>query len=137
MFCSCVSVLHISANSKENKKGTFNGDQWKLCIDSWTAVSTLEEGISLRDHILDSLKSEEDLMADLVKFYHMYVVQVRDIDVVQRKLCDDISVFNIVSQNDTSWATLTFVDNFNGWKDSYEKLESGQIVAVPNVNDTR
>ena len=132
-----MSVLHISANSKENKKGTFNGDQWKLCIDSWTAVSTLEEGISLRDHILDSLKSEEDLMADLVNFYHMYVVQVRDIDVVQRKLCDDISVFDIVSPRDASWATLTFVDNFNGWKDSYEKLESGQIVAVPNVNDTR
>ena len=81
--------------------------------------------------------SNEEVMAELVLFYHMYVVQVRDIDVVNRNLCDDISVFDIVSPSDASWATLTFVDNFNGWKDSYEKLESGQILAVPNVNQTR
>ena len=67
----------------------------------------------------------------------MYVVHVRDLDVVKGKLCDDISVFDIVTPSDASWASVTFVDNFNGWKDTIQKMESGEINAVPSVNDTR
>ena len=132
-----MSVLRISDDLRENKQGTFNGDLWKSFVDTLTTDSTSESGVSVEDHIRNSLVNDEDLMADLVKFYHMYVVQVRDIDVVKRNLCDGISVFDIVTHSDASWATLTFVDNFNGWKDSYEKLGSGQILAVPNVNETR
>ena len=132
-----MSVLRISDDLRENKQGTFNGDVWKSFVDTLTTDSTSESGVSVEDHIWNSLVIDEDLMADLVKFYHMYVVQVRDIDVVKRNLCDGISVFDVVTPSDTSWATFTFVDNFNGWKDSYEKLGSGQIRPVPNVNETR
>lgn len=96
-----------------------------------------DEGIPMRGEIQESLKSNEDLLTKLVEFYHMYVVHVRDLDVVHRKLCDEISIFDIVSPSDASWATLTFVDNFNGWKDTHEKLEKEEIIAVPSVNDTR
>ena len=134
-MCSyVVSVLYILADLGKNEEGTFNGDDWKSFIDT---LSMTDEGIPLRGEMVESLKTDDDLLTQLVHFYHMYVVHVRDLDVIKGKLCDEISVFDIVTPSDASWASVTFVDNFNGWKDTIQKMESGEINAVPSVNDTR
>ena len=135
-MCSyVVSVLFILADLGKNEDGTLNGDDWKSFIDA--LYMTSDEGLPLGDEIEESLKNDENLLTQLVDFYHKYVVHVRDLDIVKGKLCDNISVFDIVSPSDASWASVTFVDNFNGWKDTYQKLNAGEITAVPSVNDTR
>ena len=130
-------VLSITADLKAKGTSTFDGNTWKRFIDHWTSPLDEEDGKTVREYIEDGINDKVELQQLLVEFYHMYVVRVRDLDVIHKKLCDGASVFDVVTPSDACWATLTFVDNFDGWKDSYEKLEANLIEVTPKNNETR
>ena len=87
--------------------------------------------------IQDDFKRKEGVREEMVKFYHMYVICVRDKDVLHAKLCEGESVFGLVTASDAALAALTLVDNYDGWLDTYEKMEDGTIESPPLNNERR
>jgi len=114
---------------------TFNAVTLKKFVDSWAVTSV--EGETVEERIVAGMKDKVELRRLIVDFYHKYVIGVRDLDVIRGELYKGEHIFTQVTASDAAYAALVFVDNYDGWIDTFEKQKIDPSYKNPKDNKTK
>ena len=127
--------LSYAAEYKNNDTTTFNAVTLKKFVDSWAVTSV--EGETVEERIVAGMKDKVELRRLIVDFYHKYVIGVRDLDVIRGELYKGEHIFTQVTASDAAYAALVFVDNYDGWIDTFEKQKIDPSYKNPKDNKTK
>lgn len=118
---------------------SIKGEHLKSFIDTWSSPTPEGEmeGMTTQECIAHGLKSNDSLLTIINEFYHIFVICVRDKDVIYQKMTDGSSLYSLVTPSDAAFAALTYVDNYDGWMDTFGKLERKEIKMAPLANATK
>ena len=95
---------------------------------------------SNKDNMVESvqqgLKEGKTLREEIVEFYMVYVICTLDKDKAVAGLSRGESIFSLANSSDAAFAAVTYVDNYNGWKDAYSNIGNREW-KKPTKNPTR